>query len=741
MDELDDLKLVFFEECAELLLEVESTTGQLAGGSGSEADLNALFRAVHSLKGGAGAFGFSRLVRFAHAYENILHALRSGELSQFDAIKDQALASVDVLSDLVGAAKGTRADPPPGEEVLVQQMEAAMRRESGAPAPAGAVAAAEEEFEFPVIPMADSGFGEDDFPVIPMAFGPAEAPGFQIDFALGEAAFLRGCEPRLVFRELREMGPLEVHADTSSLASLDDLASYDPVKPIVPWRLTLHTEVSAEKVLEAFQFIEGDCTVSIVPLAQVNSPPAEQFTINLAPAEPAHPPLEEWAVPKADAIITKLNEELAAAQSSPVPEAKKTVVEGALKETGDAQAASQNRTAGSVRVDVDKVDRLVDMVGELVIAHSMTHQQLSTVLEGKDLRAMQAMETLAQHMRALQEVVMAIRAQAVKTVFSRMGRVVRDLCSKTGKRVRLVTEGDEVEIDKSVLELLVDPLTHMIRNAIDHGIEPVEARLAAGKPQEGTIVLRALQRAGRLVVEIADDGAGINREKVLRKAVSLGLVSPDVNLSDDEIDRLVFRPGFSTADTVSDLSGRGVGMDVVLQNIQRLGGNASIRSVPGEGATIFLTLPLTLAVMDAMVVKVADSRYVVPLASIVETLSPLPHQIRALPGGARVLTLRNNHISLVSVAEALGLEPTSKPDRLLVMVVELEDGSLAALELDEVLGQQQVVVKNLDGAFGRPASFSSATILGDGKVALILDVSDICRSRRGGGSERMGAAA
>lgn len=682
MDELTRLKSIFFQECAELLVEVEETTSALASGEASAETLNALFRAVHSIKGGAGAFGFTRLVKFAHAYETVLDRLRSGAAPLTSEMAQACVRGGDALADLVAGARDGN-EPPAGFEA------AALAALEGRPVEAAPADDGSADIEFPAVPIAMDEPGEvsaDDFPALPIAL---DSPPWRISFKPRPGMFERASEPLLIFRELQQLGALSVQAELSALAPLEAL---NPADPCISWTLELDGAADEAAIRAAFEFVEDECDLEI--------------TREAAPAEITPTPTEAEALANAD-------EGLRAPEARPAASAPAGVVAPA---------------AGSIRVDVDKIDRLVDMVGELVIAHAVAHQQLNAALDAKELRAIQSLEMLAQHMRGLQEAVMSIRAQPVKAVFSRMNRLVRDLSAKTGKKIALETVGDDVELDKSVLETLVDPLTHMIRNAADHGLETPEQRRAAGKPEEGVIRLTAAQRAGRLVVEIADDGRGINREKVLMKAIDQGLVAPDTRLSDEEIDKLIFRPGFSTAEQVSDLSGRGVGMDVVLQNIQKLGGAVGVRSTPGRGTTISLTLPLTLAVLDAMVVRVGRDRYVLPLAAIVETLELSADKLRTLPSGVALLALRGQHIPIVDVAQALGLTvERSGEDFLLAIVVETEDGARTALQVDDVLGQQQVVVKSLDGVFGRPPGVSGATILGDGRVALILDVADVRR--------------
>ncbi len=377
------------------------------------------------------------------------------------------------------------------------------------------------------------------------------------------------------------------------------------------------------------------------------------------------------------------------------------------------------------------------MVGELVITQAMISEQASRLSVDQHAALLHGVETLDLQMRELQENVMAIRAQPVKSVFSRMTRLVRELSAALGKEARLVITGEQTEVDKTVIEELADPLTHMIRNSMDHGLEPANERLAAGKPAEGVIHLAAEHRSGRIVISVGDDGRGINRPKVLQKAVEKGLVPPDAKPSDDEIDNMILLPGFSTADQVSNVSGRGVGMDVVLRKIQNMGGRVGIASTPGQGSHITLTLPLTLAVLDGMIVRVGHENYIVPITSIVESLKPRPEDTHRIAGGGEVLSIRGDYIVIVPLAELLSTPGArSNSGDGLVVVVETGANGRIGLIVDELVGQQQVVIKSLEANYCRVEGIAGATILGNGMVAMILDVDGI----RTMALERHGAA-
>ncbi|MFT4251895.1 MAG: chemotaxis protein CheA, partial [Caulobacter sp.] len=384
-----------------------------------------------------------------------------------------------------------------------------------------------------------------------------------------------------------------------------------------------------------------------------------------------------------------------------------------------------------IRVDPERIDRLIDLVGELVINQAMLAQRVGEYGIAPSSNLAMGLDELEQLTREIQDSVMAIRAQPVKSVFQRMPRLVREVASMTGKQARLVMDGENTEVDKTVIERLSDPITHMLRNAIDHGLESPEERKAAGKNPEGVVRLAALHRSGRIVIEVSDDGKGINRERVHSIAIKKGLISPELQLTDEEIDNLIFLPGFSTADKISDVSGRGVGMDVVKRSVQALGGRISITSRPGHGSTFTLSLPLTLAVLDGMVVDVAGETLVVPLAAIVESLRPKPEEVRPLGPVGSVLAVRDSFVPLIDVGLTLGYrEASPPPTEGVVLLVEGEDGSRAALVADAIHGQRQVVIKSLEQNYQQVDGVAAATILGDGRVALILDVDAVISLRR-----------
>ncbi len=672
MDPMEAIKQTYFQECDELLLAMEEGLIAIEAGEADGETINAVFRAVHSIKGGGGAFGFEALVAFAHIFETVLDHLRSGKLSPSGAVIKVLLRAGDVLSDHVGAARDRRALGDEHDADIKAELAALSGEE------AGSDEAAPADFE-----------GLDFTPTCIVVDEPAAQSGWKIVFRPHAALYAKANEPYLLVRELAQLGPTAVEADLTALPALDAI---EPDQAYFSWTVTLTSDVAREKVEEVFDFVVGDCDLTIEPLS-----------------------------PAPVAVPVTAAEEFPSIAAGPVqPQEKK-----------DAPAA-HDAAKQTIRVDLDKVDRLVNLVGELVITQAMLSQR---VLECRIPRASSigdGLSELEHLLRELQESVMAIRTQPVKSVFQRMPRLVRELAAQTNKKVRLVVEGEATEVDKTVIERLGEPLTHMIRNAVDHGLETPEERAAAGKPEEGTVTLSAEHRGGRIVIEVSDDGRGIDRPRVREKAVERGLVSPAAQLSDDEVDNLIFMPGFSTASQVSNISGRGVGMDVVRRNIVDLGGRISIGSDPKQGSKFSLTLPLTLAVLDGMVVAVGDQTFVLPLAHIVESLKPRKQDVRAFGREGNLLNVRGAYVPLVDTAELLGARRAANQDGGVVILVESQGTGRLALMVDAILGQHQVVIKSFEGNYRHIDGIAAATILGDGRVALILDVDGLvasCRNR------------
>jgi two-component system chemotaxis sensor kinase CheA len=713
MDTMALIKQTFFQECEERLAELESGLTAIEGGDADPETINAVFRAVHSIKGGAGAFGLEELVRFAHVFESTLDQVRNNRLAASPELLKVMLRAADILADLVRAGRdGTNVDTSRSSTV-VAALSGFINGGGGGGGPAHDDDGM-DGLDFKPIVVSDDLFELVTEPE-PVTYK------YTIKFKPKPALYAKANETTLILREVSRLGEATVTCDSTDLPLLPEL---DPEGAYLTWIIELETQQDEAGVREAFEFVEWDCEFSVTAHVDPESGGADINELiakvrQAAAAEP-EPPARTAVVDLAEVREAK-NQEAAVHKAEP----------GAK---GPPVAAADTAQA-SIRVDLDRVDRLINLVGELVINQAMLSQRVTEAGLARASAVAVGLEELGQLTREIQDSVMAIRAQPVKSVFQRMPRLVREVAAMTNKSVRLVTEGEATEVDKTVIERLADPLTHMIRNAIDHGLEKPEARLAAGKPEEGIVRLTALHRSGRIVIEVSDDGAGINRPRVKQIAIDRGLIASDAQLSDDEIDNLIFLPGFSTAPTVSDISGRGVGMDVVKRSIQALGGRISISSRPGQGSTFTMSLPLTLAVLDGMVVTVAGQTLVVPLTAIVETLQPKVADVHGFGGGARVIAIRKNFTPLIDVGQELGyrMDP-SDPLAGVALLVESEGGARSALLVDAIQGQRQVVIKSLEANYRHVPGIAAATILGDGRVALILDVDTVVASSRSEGA-------
>lgn len=808
MSELDEFKATYFDECSELLTELEEQFMAIEEGDHEAERLNAVFRAIHSIKGGAGAFGFTGLVSFAHSFETLLDYVRDGRIELNDEVIALCIRSSDLVADFVAAAQENRVlDDGYGAE-----QKAAFEALCN---PDGAEEEAPEDFDIDFTPVMvnvgdegaqDAGPSEADvFESAPLnmdndlsaalddaeddmsdadivfaadstdgapEFG-AAADAWTLTFTPLRALFERANDPLLLFRELHIVGESQINAD---IREIPDLSEFEPFHPYCSWVITLKgDDVTEERIREVFEFVEGDCEIEITPPGGISEQRAASFVGDLDKAEatvvvtpdemePEVPDLSEAltgdapsfadlagslgvdmsaedaaeedddvvsAAPAPKAEVQKQEElpsfaALADEAKSDAPSKPAAPIEDDKPAVAAAAAprakANEKPPVQSIRVDLDKVDRVVNMVGELVITQSMLTQQMDETLRDKYQELVRGIEVLAQTTRGLQDSVMAIRAQPVKSVFSRMPRLVRELANKTGKKIKLEMVGENTEIDKTVIEQLSDPLTHMIRNSADHGIESIEKRLERRKPETGTITLSAEQSGGNILIIVEDDGAGINRERVLAIAKERGVVPPDQTPSDEQIDNLIFAPGFSTATEISDISGRGVGMDVVLSNIKKIGGSVHVRSNPGRGTRMTLRLPLTLAVLDVMLVNVAGCPYVVPLSSIVETMQAGRADFGIQPSGARLLQIRGEYVQVVDLASRFSMMTDAEEKDRFVVLCEAEGTSKLAIIVDEIIGQQQVVIKSLEENYERIDGIAGGTILGDGQVALIVDV-------------------
>ena len=726
MDAMAAIKQTFFQECEEQLGELEIGLLVLQDGDTDPETVNAVFRAVHSIKGGAGAFNLDELVHFAHVFENVLDHLRAGRLAASGDVLKTMLRAADMLADLVRAARdGTAADTG-RRDTLAAELRALDPEAAGKDLDSGHQDNHGDDLDGPV------------FEAVPISFDDMEIEStpdehqFIIHFTPKPDLYAKANETALLMRELCSLGEAVITYDFSRLPVLEEL---DPEGSYLSWTIELRTVQDEDAVRAVFEFVEWDCELDV---AQVDA--AQGF--------------DDTAL---EALIEKMQATVEAELAA--PEVPPNDVQASMDEPLANQAGGAGQVLGNppggkpdagkssqatIRVDLDRVDRLINLVGELVINQAMLTQRMLEAGLARASGVATGLDELEQLTREIQDSVMAIRAQPVKSVFQRMPRLVREVAVMTGKSVRLTTAGENTEVDKTVIERLADPLTHMIRNAIDHGLETPELRAAAGKPEEGLVHLSALHRSGRIVIEVADDGAGIDRPRVKAIAVEKGLIAAEAPLSDEEIDNLIFLPGFSTASTVSDISGRGVGMDVVRRSIQALGGRISIRSKPRQGSTFTMSLPLTLAVLDGMVVTVAGETLVVPLTAIIETLQPKADAVHGFGGNSRVIAIRDQFIPLIDVGHELDYRSGfADPCKSVALLVESEGHVRSALLVDAILGQRQVVIKSLETNYQHVPGIAAATILGDGRVALILDVDAVVAGSRvaATGFEQLCAAA
>ncbi|MBB2699339.1 chemotaxis protein CheA [Rhizobium phaseoli] len=748
--DMNEIKEIFFQECEEQLAELESGLLKMNDGDRDPETVNAVFRAVHSIKGGAGAFGLDDLVAFAHVFETTLDCVRSNKLEPTQDVLKVMLKSADVLADLTNAARDGGSVDESRSRGLVKELEALANGElpspsaaAEAPAPKAAAKPAPAAAAPTPKPTDDSGFQP-----IPFSFddfGGDEAgsdlPAYEVTFKPRFELYSKGNDATLLLRDLSRLGEMTIYCNMDELPGLEEL---DPEGAYFFWNVTIKTDKGEDAIRTVFEFAEWDCDLTIKPVDEAAGNTGANEELPMVPVPFDLSILDETGAAEdvSGAAAAETAAAVAAAETaSNVTQMAAAAARVEKKESAAAaaaaaaNAAAQNNAAGAgqtIRVDLDRVDRLINLVGELVINQAMLSQSVIENDTTGTSSINMGLEELQQLTREIQDSVMAIRAQPVKPVFQRMSRIVREIADMTGKSIRLITEGENTEVDKTVIDKLAEPLTHMIRNAVDHGIETPEKRAAAGKNTEGTVRLTAKHRSGRILIELADDGAGINREKVRQKAIDNDLIPADANLSDEEIDNLIFLPGFSTADKISDISGRGVGMDVVKRSIQALGGRINITSKPGHGSVFTMSLPLTLAVLDGMVVTVAGQTLVVPLTAIVETLQPEASAIHSFGSNHRLISIRNSFCPLVDVGRILNFRATqANPVEGVALLVESEGGGQRALMVDAIQGQRQVVIKSLEANYTHVPGIAAATILGDGRVALILDVDAVVGASRG----------
>ncbi|WP_436873841.1 chemotaxis protein CheA [Kosakonia sacchari] len=666
--DISDFYQTFFDEADELLADMEQHLLDLVPEAPDSEQLNAIFRAAHSIKGGAGTFGFTILQETTHLMENLLDEARRGEMQLNTDIINLFLETKDIMQEQLDAYKSSSEPDAASFEYICNALRQLALEAKGEVVPAAANGAK--------LSVVETALASD-----------ATAPAAENDGKL-----------RIVLSRLKENEVDLLEEELGNLGTLSDV-----VKGKDTLSVTIDGGVGEDDIIAVLCFvIEADQ----IAFEKAAPAPAAAETAVEAPAEVAEAPVAA-AVPAVQAAPAAAPALKAVAKEQPA---------------GREKPAARASESTSIRVAVEKVDQLINLVGELVITQSMLAQrsnELDPVTHG-DL--ITSMSQLQRNARDLQESVMSIRMMPMEYVFSRFPRLVRDLASKLDKQVELTLQGSSTELDKSLIERIIDPLTHLVRNSLDHGIETPQKRVEAGKSPIGNLILSAEHQGGNICIEVTDDGAGLNRERILAKAISQGMAVHE-NMTDEEVGMLIFAPGFSTAEQVTDVSGRGVGMDVVKRNIQEMGGHVEIKSKQGTGTTIRILLPLTLAILDGMSVKVNNEVFILPLNAVMESLQPREEDLHPLAGGERVLEVRGEYLPLVELWKVFDVMGAKTEATQGIVVILQSAGRRYALLVDQLIGQHQVVVKNLESNYRKVPGISAATILGDGSVALIVDVS------------------
>lgn len=707
---------VFFDETEELLAEMEKLLLAIDVSSPDPEDLNAIFRAAHSIKGGAGTFGLTDLTDVTHVLESLLDKIRKGEMALSAEHVDAFLVAKDVLKMQLD---GHRLHTPVDQDAVVDARMMLQSLSQGA-APKAASAASLDMASQAHAPAAGA---TRRFRIELPKLTERDVEALMAELGLlGQISKAVRDDGRAVFTLIGEGGADDIVAICSFIMDPKDL---NIVEEAAPRAMTAAEAKAAQEEAQGYGFFEPLETTAEKAAAAKAVQEEKQGYGFFEPFET--PAMREATAAAANAAPAQASAPVAPASAQDAGGAaaaeKKTMAKR------EADKAAHNSESTSIRVGIEKVDQLINLVGELVITQAMIEQRTGSLDPMLHERLLNSVSQLTRNTRDLQEAVMSIRMMPMDYVFSRFPRMVRDLASKLGKRIEFVTHGAATELDKGLIERIVDPLTHLVRNSIDHGIEMPEVRKAAGKGETGKLSLSAGHQGGNIVIEVTDDGGGLNREKILAKAKSQGLPVTD-NMPDSEVWQLIFAPGFSTAEIVTDVSGRGVGMDVVKRNISAMGGVVDIRSAKGFGTTISISLPLTLAILDGMSIKVGEEVYILPLGYVVESLQPAPEDVKEISGQGRVIKVRGDYLPLIPLYQMFGIEPRFTDPSLGIVVILESDGKKAALFVDDLVGQQQVVVKNLESNYRKVAGISGATILGDGGVSLIIDVAALLRSSR-----------
>nr|WP_269468429.1 chemotaxis protein CheA [Leclercia tamurae] len=657
--DISDFYQTFFDEADELLADMEQHLLDLVPEAPDSEQLNAIFRAAHSIKGGAGTFGFTILQETTHLMENLLDEARRGEMQLNTDIINLFLETKDIMQEQLNAYKSSQEPDAASFEYICHAL-----RQLALEAKGETAAVAVSPAKLSVVDAA-----------------PTAAPA--VDDRV-----------RVVLSGLKESEVNLLEEELSNLATLSNV-----VKGKDTLAATLDGGIGKDDVVAVLCFVIEPEQIDFEAVADAPVADAADVAevVEAAPAVPAVAPA--------------------------APALKAVPGESAAPNRGEREKpAARSSESTSIRVAVEKVDQLINLVGELVITQSMLAQRSNELDPVNHGDLITSMGQLQRNARDLQESVMSIRMMPMEYVFSRFPRLVRDLATKLNKQIELTLMGSSTELDKSLIERIIDPLTHLVRNSLDHGIELPENRVAAGKSPVGNLILSAEHQGGNICIEVTDDGAGLNRERILAKAMSQGMAVSE-NMTDEEVGMLIFAPGFSTAEQVTDVSGRGVGMDVVKRNIQEMGGHVEIKSKQGSGTTIRILLPLTLAILDGMSVKVAGEVFILPLNAVMESLQPREEDLHPLAGGERVLEVRGEYLPLVELWKVFDVDGAKTEATQGIVVILQSAGRRYALLVDQLIGQHQVVVKNLESNYRKVPGISAATILGDGSVALIVDVS------------------
>jgi len=689
----------FLEESFEGLELMESSLLNLE--QGDDETINSIFRAAHSIKGGAGTFGFNNVTEFTHLVETLLDEMRDGRRTIEQNDVELLLNSVDCMRLLIEAIRDEiECDTTKIEETSKLLAQTLSLNEDSSN---------------------DKSEDDDNVNQVTKQVLDEKMMVWKIEFIPEHHLVQTGNDPLLIFSALAELGEVDVQAKVKELPPLNDI---DPEELYLSWELTLVSESTENDIKEVFEWVEDECLLTITKGQQGITESQEQVSETVENLSNSTKDTKKENASPAD---TKTQGVELASDKSSEPEIKTPATPPQPRPiTNDKSAQKPKADAvGSIRVGVDKVDSLINLVGELVITQSMLSELGTDFDISKIERLTSGLDQLLQNTKELQESVMRIRMLPISFAFNRFPRLVHDLSIKTGKEIELILKGEQTELDKTVMEQIGDPLVHLVRNAVDHGIESAEARVASGKPKKGTITLDAYHQGGSIVIEINDDGGGINREAVLNKAVEKGIVDAGTTLTDSQVFDLLFEPGFSTAVEISDISGRGVGMDVVKKNIQSLGGRIQVESEPGKGSTFKVNLPLTLAILDGQLVRVGSETYIIPLITIVESLQTQKELINRVSGDMVLYRLREDNVPVLPIYQLFNIATESENVEHALLVVVEADGQKVGLMVDDLLAQQQVVIKSLADNYQQVSGISGATILGDGSVAMILDIPGI----------------